>query len=39
VGSTLSTALQHGQVISKAEVFSAINQIIAQLGVLDRETQ
>src|SRR5271163_5161086 len=39
VGSTFSTALQHGQVISKAAVFSAIQQIIAQISALDRETQ
>src|SRR5580704_6111553 len=39
VGSTFSTALQHGQVMSKAEVFSAIQQMIAQIRALDRETQ
>jgi hypothetical protein len=31
VGSTFSTALQQGQVISKAEEFSAILEIIAQM--------
>src|ERR1700688_519320 len=39
VGSTFSTAPQHGQVMSKADRFSAIQRVIAQMPPFDRETQ